>query len=222
VNLHLTILTPITLVISGYVCYGQATTGYQDTIFSSLGCDSIIYNYIYQALAPIDTSVTYISYWNLYANAIGFPAYTYQWLYSYYANGSLSTSIAGSTSDTLMPMGYGYGYFAVIISDTFHHCSDTSSWYGFFCQGIKLFNKKVDFQLYPNPTTNYCTLKISQPGTYQVQLHDNLAQLLHTFYPATPNGMYKLALDNYPKGLYWLMVKEVYTGLVSWKQVIID
>ena len=210
----------MTLIISGYVCYGQATTGYQDTIFSALGCDSIIYNYIYQALAPLDTSVTCINSWVLQANAVGFPAYTYQWLYSYFGTAGTSNPILGAVNDTLTMTTFGH--YAVIISDTFHHCTDTSSWYGYSCQGVETFNQNATFQIYPNPTSDYCVLKISQPGTYQVQLHDNLTQLLHTFYSATPNGLYKLAFNNYPKGLYWLMIKEVHTGLVRWKQLIID
>jgi hypothetical protein len=200
VQLFLTVITPQITTVTQYVCAGNTLQNYVDTIPSYIGCDSIYQQVTQVALPALDTSIT-TNGLQLNANAIGIPAYTYQWVYQFPYQ-----VLAGANQAQYIALVNGY--YAVIISDTLNHCTDTSNWYYLNSLAIHDLLDKHTIKVQPNLIKDFCEIEINGDGNYTVVLFDDKGSEQLPLLKSKAAGIYKLNLTGFASGNYYLQFKE--------------
>ena len=210
VILTLNVLSNSSSALSASICQGGtytfknntlSTAGtYLDTMVSSNGCDSIItLNLSIQA--QLNDTVL-INKDTLVAAQIGA---TYQWLECDTVNNTF-ISINGATNRYFVPNNLDY--YAVSIG--LNACIDTSLCYqgSISVGGIKNSAEQSNFNIYPNPTNNYVTLKGSTKTTeiLTLEIRSISGQLILNRMISPQGNQFNTRIDlsSYGKGIYFL------------------
>lgn len=125
--------------------YTWTTSGtYKDTVFSNLGCDSIIT--VHLTVKPVDTSVSVLSS-SLTSNAVNAQ---YQWI-----DCKTGNPIPGETNQKLNVVTKGQ--YAVAV--TKNGCTDTSRCYDTSPISLVQYEAQIFTKIYPNPVQSELIIK---------------------------------------------------------------
>jgi len=184
---------------------GQLLTSagsYIDTIFSTSGCDSIIY--LDLSITPINDFVQRLSNAVLTANESGAQ---YQWIEC-----NTGSPLVGDTNQRFTATSNGN--YAVIITQ--NGCSDTSSCFELTYVGMDEFSEKF-VGVYPNPNN----------GSFTIELHNSTIARLHILnlqgqvvYQSGSESEERVEVNlDVDPGIYFLQIENE-NGMVTKKIVI--
>lgn len=174
---------------SGNYIYTQSGN-YQDTLVTSLGCDSILFMNV--TITTIDTTITQTS---TELNTNGSGNSTFQWL-----NCQGYSLIPNATNATFSPSSTGS--YAVEITQ--NGCVDTSECYQLVIVGEE-FAKTISFDVYPNPSTGIFLIQFEKNSTdLRIEISNILAEVLLEK-AVSGTGKINIEIPRVP-GIYFLSV----------------
>ena len=208
VSINITILPPLTGLVSDSLCFGgsvmingnvyDALTPTGTEIFTNIGsnnCDSTVTINITIA-GSIDTSTT-ISNDTITSNATA--GASYQWI-DCSNNNDL---IIGETNQSFTAMVNGS--YAVVV--TVGNCSDTSACVDMTTIGIDERVVVKEVEIYPNPTSGIFNVELEKiVETSSIIVYDMLGELVVKKEKIKKNNL--IDLTNHPKGVYLVQIKN--------------
>jgi len=181
---------------------------YQDTIYNSKWCDSIIT--IDLTIQEVDVSVSVLSDMSLRANK---NSASYQWgrcdvLVTPYGDEiEYFTPFSSETNQVFMPQQEGYKYGVIVSYDG---CSDTSD-----CVNYYLGLEDVDsegIKIFPNPTNGYVNFEFDNSKMYSIQIFDITGK--QVYYSKTLES--KININTYKNGVYFVKIyNDEYTNVTK-------
>jgi len=176
---------------SGIVVSPQITTVYSVTIMDSISsCNAILSQQIIvtSVIAFImQSNDSLIALWSDSSK-------TYQWI-----DCATNLQITGANSNIFIPTTGGS--YAVIVNKD--GCSDTSNCITISFPGINENNFEAASSLYPNPATNFVTIKIPSDDGGEIQIINLFGRVVETHnYASLRDGLLQIDVVKFPAGMY--------------------